>query len=58
MKTKRIVFNGFQIIFLFLLAIAALSSEWLYGIFILLLLIYFMLDEIHDTLKDSTKGQP
>jgi hypothetical protein len=43
--------NGFHIILAICCSIAAWSGQWLYAIFILLMLIYLQLDEIHDTIK-------
>jgi hypothetical protein len=55
---KQIVFNGFYIVGLIYSLVAAMQDKWPIAIWIALLLVLVTLDQIHDTLKAGTKGQP
>ena len=60
MKARTILLNACQAILLIAVCISAWTSQWLYGTYLLLLLIYFELDAIHDTIKEAkpTEQEP
>ena len=55
---KQLVFNGFYFVGVICSVVAVMQDKWPLAIWIALLLVLVTLDQIHDTLKAGTKGQP
>ncbi len=55
---KRIALNGFYVCASIGSAVAMIQDKWLLAIWLALILVCINLDEIHDTLKSTEKGQP